>query len=219
MRSSPALAIALEEPTRTCFSGFAPRTRSTRMRLAGAPPGGAPRAVGLVHQPHAFFQVARDRHEDHAKRLLADTQAVVTSERWWAYRNLPIRRRQLCWSHLQRDFAAHAEGLAVEKEFGEHGLELSQKVSRARAADQQPRRARAAQRSHLPQAQPRQPIRGRRTADRATVLRAHHLPPTRPIAVRLTHRNAQRPRPRRPCPAARLSRHRRGLNAYRSGAS
>jgi transposase len=83
---------------------------------------------GLFTSRHAFFQVARDRHEDHAKSLLADTRAVVTSDRWWAYRNLPLRRRQLCWSHLQRDFASHAEGLAAEKEFGEHGLELSQKV-------------------------------------------------------------------------------------------
>ena len=80
--------------------------------------------MGPIHQRHAFLQVARDRHEDHAKSLLADTQAVVTSDRWWAYAHLPSRRRQLCWSHLQRDFAAHAEGLAAEKEFGEHGLEL-----------------------------------------------------------------------------------------------
>ena len=83
---------------------------------------------GLFTSRHAFFQVARDRHEDHAKSLLADTQAVVTSDRWWAYRNLPMCRRQLCWSHLQRDFAAHADGLAAEKEFGEHGLELSRGV-------------------------------------------------------------------------------------------
>jgi transposase len=83
---------------------------------------------GLFTSRHAFFQVTRDRHEDHAKSLLADTQAVVTSDRWWAYRSLPLRRRQLCWSHLQRDFAAHAEGLAAEKEFGEHGLKLSEEV-------------------------------------------------------------------------------------------
>jgi transposase len=40
----------------------------------------------------------------------------------------PLRRRQLCWSHLQRDFQAHAEGLAAEKEFGEVGLELCERV-------------------------------------------------------------------------------------------
>src|SRR5207302_7855019 len=33
-----------------------------------------------------------------------------------------------CWSHLKRDFQAHAEGLAAEKEFGEHGLECCERV-------------------------------------------------------------------------------------------
>ena len=56
--------------------------------------------------------------------MLADTSAVVTSDRWWAYTHLPVRRRQVCWAHLQRDFAAHAEGLAAEKAFGEAGLRI-----------------------------------------------------------------------------------------------
>ena len=34
----------------------------------------------------------------------------------------------VCWSHLKRDFTAHAEGLAAEKEFGEQGLELCERV-------------------------------------------------------------------------------------------
>ena len=41
---------------------------------------------------------------------------------------MPLARRQLCWAHLKRDFAAHAEGLAAEKEFGEAGLELCEGV-------------------------------------------------------------------------------------------
>jgi hypothetical protein len=35
------------------------------------------------------------------------------------------RRR---WAHLRRDFKAHAEGLAAEKEFGEVGLALCERV-------------------------------------------------------------------------------------------
>ena len=34
------------------------------------------------------------------------------------------RRRQACWSHLQRDFKAHADGLGAEKAFGEAGLQI-----------------------------------------------------------------------------------------------
>jgi transposase len=83
---------------------------------------------GIFDQDHAYFSVELDRHEDHAKQLLADTTAIVTSDRWWAYAHLPLRRRQLCWAHLRRDFKVHAEGLAAEKEFGEHGLALCERV-------------------------------------------------------------------------------------------
>jgi transposase len=79
---------------------------------------------GAFTDRHAVLRIAADRGEDHAKALLADTRAVVTSDRWWAYTHLPLRRRQVCWAHLQRDFKAHAEGLAAEKEFGEHGLRI-----------------------------------------------------------------------------------------------
>jgi transposase len=83
---------------------------------------------GAFSKRHAFFAIAPDRHEDRAKNLLGHTQAIVTSDRWWAYSHLPLRRRQLCWSHLKRDFQAHAEGLAAEQEFGEHGLECCERV-------------------------------------------------------------------------------------------
>ncbi len=76
---------------------------------------------------HAYTD-DRTYPEDHAKSLLADTHAVVGTDRWWAYRSLPLRRRQLCWSHLKRDFAAHEEGLGAEKEFGEQGLQLCREV-------------------------------------------------------------------------------------------
>jgi DNA primase len=192
----------------------------------------------------------------------------VTSDRWWAYAHLPLARRQLCWAHLKRDFAAHAEGLAAEKEFGEHGLKLCERVfwaweifqntndrselkrtirglqrdfkpiiaryasKRARnkycrgmarnlikawpalcqlrrspqgRADQQPRRARTPLSGHLPQALPRHPVRGRRTPHPAAPLRAHDLPAARTLPLRLPHRRAHSPRPRRPHSATHLS--------------
>ena len=90
---------------------------------------GVQRALwGIFTSRHAVFHVAEDRHEDHAKELLADTRAIVTSDRWWAYSHLPLARRQVCWSHLRRDFTAHAEGLAAEREFGEAGLALCERV-------------------------------------------------------------------------------------------
>jgi len=83
---------------------------------------------GIFDERHAYLHVAAGRHEDHAKALLGDTQAIVTSDRWWAYAHLPLARRQICWAHLRRDFKAHAEGLAAEKEFGETGLALCERV-------------------------------------------------------------------------------------------
>ena len=79
---------------------------------------------GAFTDRHAVFAIAANRHEDHARELLADTNAIVTSDRWWAYTHLPVRRRQVCWSHLQRDFAMHADGLAAEKDLGEAGLRI-----------------------------------------------------------------------------------------------
>ena len=52
----------------------------------------------------------------------------MTADRWWAYSHLPLGRRQLCWAHLARDFKAHADGMAAEKEFGEHGQRICERV-------------------------------------------------------------------------------------------
>jgi transposase len=83
---------------------------------------------GAFTDRHAVLRVRDDRHEDHARELLADTAAIVTSDRWWAYSHLPLARRQICWAHLRRDFKAHAEGLAAEKAFGEHGLRICEQL-------------------------------------------------------------------------------------------
>jgi hypothetical protein len=90
---------------------------------------GSQRALwGMFTDEHAYFHVAPDRHEDHAKMLLANTTAIVTSDRWRAYSHLPLARRQICWAHLPRDFTAHAEGLAEEKCFGELGLHVCERL-------------------------------------------------------------------------------------------
>jgi len=90
---------------------------------------GAQRALwGAFTDRHAVFAIASSRHEDHARALLADSTAIVTSDRWWAYAHLPVKRRQVCWSHVQRDFAMHADGLAAEKDLGEAGLTVCEQL-------------------------------------------------------------------------------------------
>jgi transposase len=90
---------------------------------------GAQRTLwGAFTQRIAVFSIAANRHEDRLRELLAEHHGIVTSDRWWAYDHLPLARRQVCWSHLQRDFQAHAEGLGAEREFGEHGLRICERV-------------------------------------------------------------------------------------------
>src|SRR5439155_15228998 len=121
-------ARALKDP----YQHLAERVRaseSLNMDETGWRTAGERRALwGMFTDRHALFHLARDRHEDRAKSLLTDTKAIVTSDRWWAYAHLPTSRRQICWSHLRRDFQAHAEGLAAENEFGEAGLQLCERV-------------------------------------------------------------------------------------------
>jgi hypothetical protein len=123
-RASEALGRPHEDLLARVRSAKALNVDETGWRTAGER-----RALwGAFSKRHAFFQVAPNRHEDHAKGLLADTRAIVTSDRWWAYTHLPLQRRQLCWAHLRRDFKAHAEGMAAERQFGEAGLELCERV-------------------------------------------------------------------------------------------
>jgi transposase len=121
-------AEALAEP----YADLLERVRDARalnMDETGWRLKGSPRALwGMFTETHAVLDVARARHEDHAQELLGDSRAIVTSDRWWAYDHLPLARRQICWSHLKRDFQAMAEGLAAERELGEHGLRLCERV-------------------------------------------------------------------------------------------
>jgi transposase len=83
---------------------------------------------GAFTHNSATFHIAPDRHEDRLRELLAGHEGIVTSDRWWAYDHLALSRRQICWAHLRRDFAAHAEELAAEKEFGDLGLQLCEQI-------------------------------------------------------------------------------------------
>jgi transposase len=118
------VADALQEPDADLLQRVR-AARALNMDETGWRTAGQRRALwGAFTDRHAVLRVRADRHEDHALELLADTSAIVTSDRWWAYSHLPLKRRQICWAHLRRDFKAHAEGLAAEKAFGEHGLRI-----------------------------------------------------------------------------------------------
>jgi transposase len=91
--------------------------------------GGRRTLWGAIAEAAAVFRIAPDRHEREAVALLGEGfEGVVGSDRWWAYRGFDPARRQVCWSHLIRDFTAHAEGLAAQKQFGEQGLDIARRL-------------------------------------------------------------------------------------------
>jgi transposase len=63
--------------------------------------------------------------------LIGPYAGIVISDRWNGFEHLDPNQRQVCWSHIQRDFRRHAEGLAEQKAFGEQGLELTRRVFKA----------------------------------------------------------------------------------------
>ena len=129
MPSCSARPRRLPNPTRACFARPAPPRYSTSIKTGWRTRGGKRTLWGALTPGTAIFRIAPDRHEREAKALLGERFAgIACSDRWWAYNYLEAERRQLCWAHLARDFAAHAEGLGAQKEFGEAGLRIAKRL-------------------------------------------------------------------------------------------
>lgn len=123
-RTADALTEPCEDLLDRVRSAGAVNMDETGWRLRG----GQRALWGMFTERHAILQVTASRHDDHARELLADSTAIVTSDRWWAYNHLPVKRRQVCWSHLQRDFEFQAEGRGSDKQLGEAGLAVCEKL-------------------------------------------------------------------------------------------
>jgi transposase len=91
--------------------------------------GGDSRALwGMTTASASIFQIAEHCNREQFDELVGDYQGIIISDRWAGYEHLDPERRQVCWSHLQRDFRRHSEGLAEQKTFGQTGLELTGQV-------------------------------------------------------------------------------------------
>lgn len=65
------------------------------------------------------LMVHRNRSTEAAQQLLGeDFGGVAVSDRYSAYKWIPVERRQVCWSHLDRDFTAIAERGGPSAEVG-----------------------------------------------------------------------------------------------------
>jgi transposase len=88
--------------------------------------GGNRTLWGALSSRTAVFRIAAGRHAFEARTLLGERFAgIVCSDRWRGYDYLDPSQRQLCWAHLLRDFTAHSEGMAEQKQFGSDGLQIA----------------------------------------------------------------------------------------------
>jgi len=76
----------------------------------------------------ALFVIAEHCNREQFNALVGTQYpGIVVSDRWNGFSHLDPTRRQVCWSHLQRDFRRHADGLGEQKTFGEQGVPLTMK--------------------------------------------------------------------------------------------
>ncbi len=90
---------------------------------------GEGRALWTATTPEAtFLQIAEHCNREQFQALIGAYSKILVSDRWNGYSHLDPHQRQVCWSHLQRDFRRHADGLGEQKTFGEQGLKLTRRV-------------------------------------------------------------------------------------------
>ena len=76
-----------------------------------------------------FLQIAEHCNREQFNALVGTGYAgIVISDRWNGFEHRDPVQRQVCWSHIQRDFRRHSEGLGEQKIFGEQGFELTRRV-------------------------------------------------------------------------------------------
>ncbi len=94
---------------------------------------GEGRALWTATTPAAaVFVIAEHCNREQFNALVGTTYpGIVVSDRWNGYSHLDPHQRQVCWSHLQRDFRRHADGLGEQKTFGEKGVPLADQVFKA----------------------------------------------------------------------------------------
>ena len=83
---------------------------------------GEGRALWTATTPQAtFLQIAEHCNREQFDVLIGPFTGIVVSDRWNGFSHLDPHQRQVCWSHLQRDFRRHADGLGRAKDLRRTG--------------------------------------------------------------------------------------------------
>ena len=84
-----------------------------------------------VTQDVTAHRIDARRNADAMKRLIGNSyKGVLVTDRMGAYDKHPLERRQLCWSHIERDFRALAEGPRGGQVFGRKATDVAGAVLR-----------------------------------------------------------------------------------------
>ena len=76
-----------------------------------------------------FFEIALTRCTQAAKNLLGENfTGILNSDRHGAYNWVDLERRQLCWTHLRREFIKISERPGVSKELGTSLVKQQEKL-------------------------------------------------------------------------------------------
>ena len=80
-----------------------------------------------------FFQVTLSRSQASAQAILGnirDSMPIIISDRYSGYNWIPLKNRQICWSHLIRDFTAMSERPGASGEVGRSFLKKQRRLFR-----------------------------------------------------------------------------------------
>jgi transposase len=75
------------------------------------------------------FRLLAGRGAEQAKQVIDQSaKAIITTDRYGAYNWLSLRRRQICWAHLKRDFQALVDTGGESSEIGQALLEQEAEI-------------------------------------------------------------------------------------------
>ena len=87
--------------------------RAVHVDETGWRTAGEGRALWTLSTPGAaLFQIAEHCNREQFQALVGPYRGIVISDRWVGFEHLDPDRRQVRWSHIDRDFRRYSEGLA-----------------------------------------------------------------------------------------------------------
>lgn len=133
--ASTALSSTVEEAKTYIQSAEmvnADETGFTQGNADGKNPSGKKAWLWVAVTPLiTYFQVALSRSTAAAMDLLGENfRGILTSDRYGSYNWVDVKRRQICWAHLKREFQKIAERSGASRQVGRNLMAQEKKLFR-----------------------------------------------------------------------------------------